>query len=98
LADERVRDELAKWLPVIIALIALVIQIRESGENQNVTPEQVIKNQTVYEVNVEASDTGEQPRVVNPVGRNEPCPCGSGKKYKKCHGDPAREQRTSPTR
>ena len=21
-----------------------------------------------------------------PVGRNKPCPCGSGKKYKKCHG------------
>ena len=20
------------------------------------------------------------------VGRNEPCPCGSGKKYKQCHG------------
>jgi preprotein translocase subunit SecA len=26
--------------------------------------------------------TGEVPRV----GRNEPCPCGSGKKYKHCHG------------
>jgi preprotein translocase subunit SecA len=24
----------------------------------------------------------EQPKV----GRNEPCPCGSGKKYKQCHG------------
>lgn len=23
---------------------------------------------------------------VSKVGRNEPCPCGSGKKYKKCHG------------
>jgi preprotein translocase subunit SecA len=23
------------------------------------------------------------------VGRNEPCPCGSGKKYKKCHGKDA---------
>jgi hypothetical protein len=23
------------------------------------------------------------------VGRNEPCPCGSGKKFKKCHGKPA---------
>ena len=23
------------------------------------------------------------------VGRNAPCPCGSGKKYKKCHGRPA---------
>jgi preprotein translocase subunit SecA len=21
-----------------------------------------------------------------PVGRNDPCPCGSGKKYKQCHG------------
>src|SRR4030067_3467342 len=20
------------------------------------------------------------------IGRNDPCPCGSGKKYKKCHG------------
>ena len=27
-----------------------------------------------------ARNTGEK------VGRNEPCPCGSGKKYKKCHG------------
>jgi preprotein translocase subunit SecA len=25
-------------------------------------------------------------RSVPHVGRNEPCPCGSGKKYKKCHG------------
>ena len=24
------------------------------------------------------------------TSRNAPCPCGSGKKYKKCHGDPAR--------
>ena len=22
------------------------------------------------------------------VGRNQPCPCGSGKKYKMCHGRP----------
>jgi len=25
-------------------------------------------------------------RVDKKIGRNEPCPCGSGKKYKKCHG------------
>ncbi|BAX82251.1 preprotein translocase subunit SecA [Labilibaculum antarcticum] len=25
-------------------------------------------------------------RVAQKVGRNEPCPCGSGKKYKQCHG------------
>jgi preprotein translocase subunit SecA len=25
-------------------------------------------------------------RVEQKVGRNDPCPCGSGRKYKKCHG------------
>src|SRR5438477_932163 len=25
------------------------------------------------------------------VGRNEPCPCGSGKKFKKCHGAPTQK-------
>ena len=25
-------------------------------------------------------------RAVPKVGRNEPCPCGSGRKYKHCHG------------
>ena len=25
-------------------------------------------------------------RVEEKTGRNDPCPCGSGKKYKKCHG------------
>ncbi len=25
-------------------------------------------------------------RVEKKVGRNEPCPCGSGKKFKNCHG------------
>jgi preprotein translocase subunit SecA len=32
---------------------------------------------------------GAAPAVSNPyagVGRNDPCPCGSGKKFKKCHG------------
>ncbi len=25
------------------------------------------------------------PRHAAKIGRNEPCPCGSGKKYKQCH-------------
>ena len=25
-------------------------------------------------------------KVEKRVGRNDPCPCGSGKKYKNCHG------------
>lgn len=37
-----------------------------------------------------ASQAGKQARTIRheqpKVGRNDPCPCGSGKKYKKCHG------------
>jgi len=41
------------------------------------------------------NETGEAEVTVDPatvaaqvpqVGRNDPCPCGSGKKYKQCHG------------
>jgi preprotein translocase subunit SecA len=40
-----------------------------------------------------SSGQSEQPvvRDTRKVGRNEPCPCGSGKKYKHCHGQLARE-------
>jgi preprotein translocase subunit SecA len=39
------------------------------------------------EERVESSDgKGEK------VSRNAPCPCGSGKKYKRCHGDPRQSE------
>ena len=35
----------------------------------------------------QTTDAGNQPAKAKPrVGRNDPCPCGSGKKYKKCCG------------
>jgi preprotein translocase subunit SecA len=33
----------------------------------------------------DSSETAQR-RTGDKVGRNDPCPCGSGKKYKKCHG------------
>jgi len=49
--------------------------LRFTGPNQGAAPagEEDGKVKTVIR---------DQPKV----GRNEPCPCGSGKKYKKCHG------------
>jgi len=29
---------------------------------------------------------GVAPNPYAGIGRNDPCPCGSGKKFKKCHG------------
>ncbi len=42
------------------------------------------ENQWVY-VDGKMNPKG-KPRRVEKTGRNEPCPCGSGKKYKKCCG------------
>lgn len=45
----------------------------------------------------QAHSNTQQKEVTQPVvaekkvGRNEPCPCGSGKKYKNCHGKNAGE-------
>jgi preprotein translocase subunit SecA len=40
---------------------------------------------------IELADMPDAPKAtpirVDPkIGRNDPCPCGSGKKYKNCHG------------
>jgi len=41
-----------------------------------------------YQHDRQARGSGAQPirRSGPKVGRNDPCPCGSGKKYKQCHG------------
>jgi preprotein translocase subunit SecA len=36
--------------------------------------------------NTEAARNAKDPQSWGKVGRNEPCPCGSGKKFKHCHG------------
>jgi preprotein translocase subunit SecA len=36
-----------------------------------------------------AAPKKQMPATSSDIGRNDPCPCGSGKKYKKCHGKDA---------
>ena len=50
---------------------------------QNIERKQVIKGQAVENPNKVKKAT---PKRVKKIGRNEPCPCGSGKKYKNCCG------------
>ncbi|MCX7056005.1 MAG: SEC-C metal-binding domain-containing protein, partial [Proteobacteria bacterium] len=46
-----------------------------------------------------SADSAQAPfhRALPKVGRNEPCPCGSGKKYKQCHGQLAADEPQFPT-
>ena len=55
---------------------------RRSGALQYTAPS--VDGGTHVESHVEGTPTG---GFAN-VGRNDPCPCGSGRKYKRCHGDP----------
>lgn len=41
---------------------------------------------SIFEAVLEHSKGGGEPAVSEKIGRNEPCPCGSGKKYKTCCG------------
>ncbi len=56
------------------------------------TAESALKAQTPLEstmndgVSVNVASAAPAHRHQGKVGRNDPCPCGSGKKYKKCHG------------
>ncbi|MGO2266428.1 MAG: preprotein translocase subunit SecA [Vagococcus salmoninarum] len=56
---------------------------------QNVQREQVAQGEAVHPTEEEGrvdADQRKKPRQVEKVGRNEMCPCGSGKKFKNCHG------------
>lgn len=80
------RNELYGFLGVLLATITLLLQLGHSqGKSTNITINQVV-NQTY----LECGPTNEERRVPRVVpkkpGRNDPCSCGSGKKYKKCCG------------
>ncbi|HET9017526.1 MAG TPA: preprotein translocase subunit SecA [Thermomicrobiaceae bacterium] len=45
---------------------------------------------------VEAGPT--RKKLERKIGRNDPCPCGSGKKYKNCHGAPSAVKRAAAAR
>ncbi|MFL8951936.1 preprotein translocase subunit SecA [Helcococcus kunzii] len=55
-----------------------------------IEPQSQIERQKVAKVESEsagAADEAPRQRIVDKkIGRNDPCPCGSGKKYKNCHG------------
>ena len=80
-----------------VTKILLKVQIRSEAELQKVEEPETPKNvqyhhadyeQALEEANADtaASDAQTFVRQGQKVGRNDPCPCGSGKKYKQCHG------------
>jgi preprotein translocase subunit SecA len=55
------------------------VHYQHAAFNAEAAPEELLAPTAVSE---EPRPTSTVPKV----GRNDPCPCGSGKKYKQCHG------------
>jgi preprotein translocase subunit SecA len=64
--------------------------IRELAKFQVVSEERLVQRPKVKNISTNLSEDGssanQQRHTGKKVGRNDPCPCGSGKKYKKCCG------------
>jgi hypothetical protein len=96
-AHERVAPPLVETQPHIYAKLAVLVaeDVKEAAMTEETAAAIVKPTQLVVEA-FDAALSGRRPGerqgtiVADPkVGRNEPCPCGSGKKYKKCHGEAA---------
>lgn len=92
---ERYADSLAQRQPHLYAKLRELIEedVREEAMTAECAGLIFRPTQVVVEA-FDAALDGRRPgdrqgplvRETPKVGRNEPCPCGSGKKYKRCHG------------
>lgn len=82
-----------------VTKILMTVQIRSEQQVESVaetsTPRNLQYHHAAYseaeeeqQSVVESHEAKQQPfvRKNDKIGRNDPCPCGSGKKYKQCHG------------
>lgn len=88
---DRVRDEVTK------IMMTVRVQIQPTQEAEPAQPIEAPEMPAVHNLTYTApTDSGGVESNVDPatvvedkyagVGRNDPCPCGSGKKFKQCHG------------
>jgi preprotein translocase subunit SecA len=78
---DAIKEEIARLL-FTIPIIA------ESADKQIVVPGLEVKKVPTTGLQYTSPDES-GPRTTGEVSRNAPCPCGSGKKYKRCHGGAA---------
>lgn len=80
---------------VLNFLLKAHVPLRDNRESVQLREEQSRKKTDLSNMRTSRSDmlnSSSEPRTQAPVhvdkkvGRNDPCPCGSGKKYKNCHG------------
>jgi preprotein translocase subunit SecA len=83
---ERIQDRVVKYIWKTEVVVEREGEEREAARPQRSLPPAKPKQQPMYFSGSGGSEPLTVKRKEAKVGRNDPCPCGSGKKYKKCHG------------
>jgi len=65
---------------IIYTIFHISVQV-----NQQPVQQQPLKDLVTSSASGSSQSSSQDPKYAG-VGRNDPCPCGSGKKFKKCHG------------
>ncbi|MCK9258534.1 MAG: preprotein translocase subunit SecA [Azoarcus sp.] len=77
-----------------VSKLLMTVQVRTESQLDDAEPQSEVENVQYHHADFDealgtapAEGDAAQPATAGPkVGRNDPCPCGSGKKYKHCHG------------
>ena len=80
-AFEMFNEMIASIQEEIVRYVYFANVIERPKERQN-----LVERHSGAAAGEEAEPEKKKPAVSHKVGRNEPCPCGSGKKYKQCCG------------
>ena len=78
-------EQLLETIKFEITRVLMLVSVKDEGEAKKIDK----KNQeaiSAAQTKKTAIQTNDEAYPDKKVGRNEPCPCGSGKKYKHCHG------------
>jgi len=82
---DSVRDDVTRLLMTVQVRAETVEETAPQADVQNVQYHHADYDEALGASSEESPEN--QPMHAQPkVGRNDPCPCGSGKKYKQCHG------------
>jgi preprotein translocase SecA subunit len=82
-------EEMAHRIQEDVVQKLFTVEIARESVAQDLEVRQARPQRMVLSHGGESVDSGRPATVRRPsekVGRNDPCPCGSGKKYKRCHG------------
>jgi hypothetical protein len=83
----KTRADLYAFLVIILTIIGMILNEVKQDKSPNIQINQVVN--VIYQQQKDSSGklkakSIDQTKKIKKIGRNDPCPCGSGKKYKKC--------------